>query len=236
MECGLAERGGDLRSATPLRVLALFGLRSSGWPGCGARSCMTCVTRSKTAVGPRSRLRSLSGANLHSPSLADGLGSGPRGERWRTARSGGPDWVAQTDCHVAGENVVYGAIYYPAMLPQHQTRVGGPVDDLGMPAAVEEPLQAELLAAIQGSRVALEGKIETVAVEVNLFRADLRKVSDKVKVAEGSIVDLQTEVGTLRKQMVQATSKVGVMEARLKDAEGGGWWEEVNDGRPISTD
>ncbi|KAJ1207499.1 hypothetical protein NDU88_002890 [Pleurodeles waltl] len=46
-------------------------------------------------------------------------------------------------------------------------------------------------------------KIDTVAVEVILLQADLRKVSDKVKVAEGSIVDLQTEVGTLRKQMAQ---------------------------------
>ncbi|KAJ1114893.1 hypothetical protein NDU88_003123 [Pleurodeles waltl] len=59
---------------------------------------------------------------------------------------------------------------------------------------VEEPSQVEILAAIQGSRVALEGKIETVVVEVNLLRADLRKVSDKVKVAEGSIVELQLEV------------------------------------------
>ncbi|KAJ1131885.1 hypothetical protein NDU88_010216 [Pleurodeles waltl] len=52
----------------------------------------------------------------------------------------------------------------PAPLPQRQTRVGGSGDDLSMPAA------------IQGSTVALEGKIETEAV--NLLRADLREVSD----------------------------------------------------------
>ncbi|KAJ1218738.1 hypothetical protein NDU88_006315 [Pleurodeles waltl] len=56
------------------------------------------------------------------------------------------------------------------------------------------------------------GKTETVAVEVNLLRADLCKVSDKVKVAKGSIVDLQAEVGTLRKQMAQVTSTVGTLE------------------------
>ncbi|KAJ1153343.1 hypothetical protein NDU88_006104 [Pleurodeles waltl] len=72
----------------------------------------------------------------------------------------------------------------------------------------------------QGSGVALEGKIEPVAVQVNLLRADLWKVSDKVKVAEGSIVELQTEVGALRKQMVQANSTVGRLEARLEDPEG----------------
>ncbi|KAJ1113904.1 hypothetical protein NDU88_002144 [Pleurodeles waltl] len=97
----------------------------------------------------------------------------------------------------------------------------GGADDghCGMTTA-EEPSQAKILATIQGSRVALESKIETVAVEVNLLRADLRKVSDKVKVAEGSIVELQTEVVVLHKQMVQATSTVGRLEAQLEDAEG----------------
>ncbi|KAJ1157157.1 hypothetical protein NDU88_009872 [Pleurodeles waltl] len=53
----------------------------------------------------------------------------------------------------------------PTPLPQCQTCVGGPGEVLGTPATVEEPLRAELLAAMQGSRVALKGKIETVAVE-----------------------------------------------------------------------
>ncbi|KAJ1124906.1 hypothetical protein NDU88_003353 [Pleurodeles waltl] len=68
---------------------------------------------------------------------------------------------------------------------------GGADDGQSGMTTAEELLQAEILAAIQGSKVALEGKIETVAVEVNLLRADLRKVSDKV--AEGSIMELQTE-------------------------------------------
>ncbi|KAJ1191839.1 hypothetical protein NDU88_001154 [Pleurodeles waltl] len=90
----------------------------------------------------------------------------------------------------------------PVPLPQHPARSQGSRDDTKPSANPEAPSRAELLAAVQGSRVALEGKIETVAVEVNLLRADLRKVSDKVKVAEGSIVALQMEVGALRKQMV----------------------------------
>ncbi|KAJ1109385.1 hypothetical protein NDU88_006746 [Pleurodeles waltl] len=76
---------------------------------------------------------------------------------------------------------------------QCQTRMRGPGGVPEAPAPVEEPSGAELLAAIQGSCVVLQGKIEAVAVEVNLLRMDLRKVSDKVKVAEGSIVDLQAE-------------------------------------------
>ncbi|KAJ1091260.1 hypothetical protein NDU88_004387 [Pleurodeles waltl] len=105
-------------------------------------------------------------------------------------------------------------------MPQRVTRVAGSDDGQSGLLSVEEPLRAEILTAIQGSRVALEGKIETVAVEVNLLRADLRKVSDKVKVVEGSIVELQAEVGTLRKQMAQAGSTVGRLEARLEDAPG----------------
>ncbi|KAJ1218103.1 hypothetical protein NDU88_005688 [Pleurodeles waltl] len=58
-------------------------------------------------------------------------------------------------------------------LLQRQTCVGGPRDVLSVPVTVEEPSRAELIAAIQGSRVAIEGKIVTVAVEVNLLRADL---------------------------------------------------------------
>ncbi|KAJ1105911.1 hypothetical protein NDU88_003314 [Pleurodeles waltl] len=104
--------------------------------------------------------------------------------------------------------------------PQRDTRLAGSEDGQSGLLPAEELWQAEILAAIQGSRVALEGNIETVAVKVNLLRADLRKVSDKVKVAKGSIVELQVEVGTLRKQMAQAGSTVGRLEVQLEDAEG----------------
>ncbi|KAJ1157271.1 hypothetical protein NDU88_009986 [Pleurodeles waltl] len=104
--------------------------------------------------------------------------------------------------------------------PQRVTWLGGSVEGQSGLLPAEEPSRAEILAAIQGSRVALEGKIETVAVEVNVLREDLRKVSDKVKVAEGLIVELQAEVGTLCKQMAQASSTVDRLEARLEDAEG----------------
>ncbi|KAJ1180849.1 hypothetical protein NDU88_006064 [Pleurodeles waltl] len=94
----------------------------------------------------------------------------------------------------------------PVPLPQrHVCLEGGDEGQTGM-TTIEEPSRVEILAAIQGSRVGLEGKIETVAVEVNLLWANLRKVSDKVRVVEGSIVELQTEVGVFRKQMVQASS------------------------------
>ncbi|KAJ1100624.1 hypothetical protein NDU88_005705 [Pleurodeles waltl] len=103
-------------------------------------------------------------------------------------------------------------------LQQRTARLGGTEEAQSGMTPAEEPSRAEILAAIQGSRVALEGKIETVAVEMNLLRADLRKVSDKVKMVEGSIEELQMEVEVLRKQMAQASSTVGKLEARLEDA------------------
>ncbi|KAJ1128741.1 hypothetical protein NDU88_007116 [Pleurodeles waltl] len=57
----------------------------------------------------------------------------------------------------------------PVPLPQRPARSEGIRDDMRAPVNPEEPSRAELLAAIQGSRVALESKIEIVAVEVNLL-------------------------------------------------------------------
>ncbi|KAJ1167380.1 hypothetical protein NDU88_007772 [Pleurodeles waltl] len=60
----------------------------------------------------------------------------------------------------------------PVPLPQRQTPVGGAGDALSTAVTVEEPSQAKLLAAIQGSRVALEERIETVAVECRFFHPE----------------------------------------------------------------
>ncbi|KAJ1083707.1 hypothetical protein NDU88_003862 [Pleurodeles waltl] len=108
-------------------------------------------------------------------------------------------------------------------LPQRKARLGWSEDGQSMATNAEEPSRALILAALQGLLVALEGKIETAAVEVNLLWADLRKVSDKVKVEEGSIVEL----GALHKQMVQTTSTVGRLQARLEDAEGSSRWNNI---------
>ncbi|KAJ1093349.1 hypothetical protein NDU88_006453 [Pleurodeles waltl] len=153
--------------------------------------------------------------------------AGPRSGGWCSRGEGSlgvfpPEWrldgAALADYTVAGER--NGAIYYIYAAPTETDLFGGSGEALAVPATAEEPSCAELLGAIHGARVAMERKIETVAVEVNLLQADLRKISDKVEVVEGSFVDLQTEVGTLRKQMAQVTFTVGTLEARLEDSEG----------------
>ncbi|KAJ1098193.1 hypothetical protein NDU88_003309 [Pleurodeles waltl] len=90
----------------------------------------------------------------------------------------------------------------------------GAGEETGADLIAGEPSKAELLAPIHGSRAALEGKIELVALEVNLLRADHRKVSERVQITEGSISKLRDEVTTLWKQMAEVTSRAGNLETR----------------------
>ncbi|KAJ1156935.1 hypothetical protein NDU88_009651 [Pleurodeles waltl] len=127
------------------------------------------------------------------PSRAGGL---PRVAENRGAPGTGPlqNEITPADGNIAREH--YGTIYHSGPPTAAPDPIGGDGNGLSAPTNTEEPSQAEVLAAIQGSRVALEGKIETVTVEVNLLRADLRKFSDNVKVVEGSFVEMKTEVMT----------------------------------------
>ncbi|KAJ1110655.1 hypothetical protein NDU88_008003 [Pleurodeles waltl] len=99
-------------------------------------------------------------------------------------------------------------------------RLTGRGTDMGLDAHVVEPTRAELLPTIQGSREALEGMIESVAIKVNLLSADLRKVSDRVQITEGSISENRTEVDVLQKQVAEIASRAATLEDRVEDAEG----------------
>ncbi|KAJ1091303.1 hypothetical protein NDU88_004430 [Pleurodeles waltl] len=111
----------------------------------------------------------------HTIGAAGGSLEGPKEER----RSG-PDWVCLhgerrlcSDCPVMGQHrktdVSQGNTMeqYTTAVPTQQrvTRAAGSDDGQSGLLPVEEPSQAEILAAIQGSRVVLQGKIEAVAVE-----------------------------------------------------------------------
>ncbi|KAJ1175184.1 hypothetical protein NDU88_000475 [Pleurodeles waltl] len=91
---------------------------------------------------------------------------------------------------------------------------------VGSPEAQQEPLRAALLEAIQRSRAAREGQIAGVSVEINLLRADLRKVADKVSEAETNIGMLQLEIRQLKQQMARVTTLTSALEERAEDTEG----------------
>ena len=84
----------------------------------------------------------------------------------------------------------------------------------------QEPSRADLMEAIRGSREALETQIAGVSIEVNLLRADLRKVSDKVTTAEDNITSLQTEVRHLKKQVSHLTNATETLADKAEESEG----------------
>ncbi|KAJ1218539.1 hypothetical protein NDU88_006117 [Pleurodeles waltl] len=108
------------------------------------------------------------------------------------------------------------ALYYQATQRlTRQTR-----DSLAQsPDRQEEPSGTTLPEAILGSQVALEGQITGVSVKVNLLRAGLRKVADKVSEAETNITTLQTELRQLKEQMARMTTAIAALEDRVEDAE-----------------
>ncbi|KAJ1081661.1 hypothetical protein NDU88_001839 [Pleurodeles waltl] len=62
----------------------------------------------------------------------------------------------------------------------------------------QEPSMADILNYIKGTPTELVTKIDTVAVDVTLLRADLRNVAERVKEAEDSTEVLNREMDTLK--------------------------------------
>ncbi|KAJ1143787.1 hypothetical protein NDU88_010091 [Pleurodeles waltl] len=81
----------------------------------------------------------------------------------------------------ASQGNTMGQYTTPVALPQRPAELEVSGDVAGAPLSAGEPSRAELLPTIQDSRVALEGKIKTVAVEVNLLKVDLRKHGSRIR-------------------------------------------------------
>ncbi|KAJ1129933.1 hypothetical protein NDU88_008293 [Pleurodeles waltl] len=79
---------------------------------------------------------------------------------------------------------------------------------------------SEILAAIWGTREALESKMDLIVINVNKVRLDLCKVPEGVSGTEKSISTLQQEVKTLQTTVADLRSKTAHMEERLENAEG----------------
>ncbi|KAJ1138090.1 hypothetical protein NDU88_004481 [Pleurodeles waltl] len=108
----------------------------------------------------------------------------------------------------------------PDMQPQHQTTQQITRQARDSPHQVldgqEEPSRAALV-GIQGFRMALEGHIANVFIDMNLLRADLCNVADKVLEAETYITSLQAEVKQLKQQMTHITLLMTALEDRAED-------------------
>ncbi|KAJ1158047.1 hypothetical protein NDU88_010743 [Pleurodeles waltl] len=91
------------------------------------------------------------------------------------------------------------------------------------PAPLEkgaEPTGAQILAAIESSRQAMQTQIAAIAVDVNLLRADLRVVAERSVATEKQVTCLQSEMDTLKALVAILEANMHKLEARVEDAEG----------------
>ncbi|KAJ1118985.1 hypothetical protein NDU88_007171 [Pleurodeles waltl] len=93
-----------------------------------------------------------------------------------------------------------------------------------------KPTLGTIMAAIQDLTGSLEPKLDTVMVDVTLLRAALKKVTEKVTIAETVIARLQSTSKGLEDQVQFLTVEQERIVARLEDQEG-----RVGRGRGVSS-
>ncbi|KAJ1114732.1 hypothetical protein NDU88_002963 [Pleurodeles waltl] len=83
-----------------------------------------------------------------------------------------------------------------------------------------EPTGAQILAAIESSRHAMQTQISAIAVDVNLLRTDLRVVAELSVATEKQVTCLQSGMDTLKSSVDVLEAQTHKLEARVEDAEG----------------
>ncbi|KAJ1142644.1 hypothetical protein NDU88_008957 [Pleurodeles waltl] len=90
-----------------------------------------------------------------------------------------------------------------------------------------EPTGAQILAAIESSRHAMQTQIAAIAVDINLRRADLRVVAERSVATEKQVTCLKSDMNTLKALVAILEAKTHKLEARSPEA---AWnWLERND-------
>lgn len=102
-------------------------------------------------------------------------------------------------------------------VPKQNITMDEPRENAGTPV---EPSLSSIMAAIQTLGATLEAKIDTVSIEMNLMRADLRKTSDKVQAAEETIEDLRGKTRSMEDRIQKLTHQHKEMALQLDDQEG----------------
>ncbi|KAJ1084122.1 hypothetical protein NDU88_004275 [Pleurodeles waltl] len=93
-------------------------------------------------------------------------------------------------------------------------------DSLRPPEKDAESTGAQILAAIESSRHAMQTQIVAIAVDVNLLRTDLRVVAERSVATEKKVTCLQSEMDTLKASVAILEAKTHKLEARVEDAVG----------------
>ncbi|KAJ1097892.1 hypothetical protein NDU88_003008 [Pleurodeles waltl] len=92
-----------------------------------------------------------------------------------------------------------------------------------------EPTLRDIMMAIQIVKDTLEPKVDRVTLEVNRIRADLKKVTEKLTVAESQILGLQSVMKCQEEQVQNLTKQTTVLTARLEEQKGRKQWKCFDD-------
>ena len=76
------------------------------------------------------------------------------------------------------------------------------------------------LDAILATLVKLDAKVDTVASDLNLLRADQRKIRERMKGVETEVAALIPQAKDMQSQVLELHKRVGYLEFRAEDAEG----------------
>ncbi|KAJ1154069.1 hypothetical protein NDU88_006826 [Pleurodeles waltl] len=84
----------------------------------------------------------------------------------------------------------------------------------------DEPTGAQIFAAIEASRQAVQTQIAAMVVDVNLLRAEWRVVAERWVAPEQQVTCLQIDIDTLKATVAILETKTHKLEERAEDAEG----------------
>ena len=78
----------------------------------------------------------------------------------------------------------------------------------------------KILQAIQDTKTTLETKIDTVALDLGILRADHRKLAERVTELESGSLTVQPTIHQLQKEVRDMAVDVGALQRRAEEAEG----------------
>ncbi|KAJ1159877.1 hypothetical protein NDU88_000381 [Pleurodeles waltl] len=87
-------------------------------------------------------------------------------------------------------------------------------------APSQEPSLREIMAVIKDLRGAIESKLDAITINVILLRADFKKMTKKMAVAETCITTLQASTKKLEALVLCLTNENALNTAKLEDQDG----------------
>ncbi|KAJ1189179.1 hypothetical protein NDU88_005930 [Pleurodeles waltl] len=78
----------------------------------------------------------------------------------------------------------------------------------------------KLMHAVLETRTSLEGKIDSIAAEVNILRVKHRKLAEKVTTTESALESVQPDISEMKTKLRHLETEVMQLQKQAEDAEG----------------